>query len=212
MSARTQKHIAELDLALYASGDQSLWRALEIRVHTGRCEQCRQRVEAYRADRSKVRAISSEIPENLDWDRLAAEMTANIRVGLAAGECVAPRVHKSAFNWRPAAAMAGLAVVLATAWWLNMPPATTQALGRAVRAVAHGGGSVAMPGAGPEDRGMVVEASSAGIELRENGSMLGVTQGASRPLAVSISAQGSASARYVDADTGQITITSVYAQ
>lgn len=211
MKAGMEKHIAELDLALYASGDQSLWRALAIRVHIGRCEQCRQRVEAYRADRSKVRTISSEIPENVDWDRLAAEMTANIRVGLAAGECVAPRIRKSAFNWRPAAAMAGLAAVLATAWWLNMPPSTTQALGRAVRAVAHGGGSVAAPG-GPEDRGMVVEASSAGIELRENGSMLGVTQGAARPVAVSISAQGSASARYIDADTGQVTITSVYAQ
>jgi hypothetical protein len=63
-----------------------------------------------------------------------------------------------------------------------------------------------------EERGPVVEATSSGIELRENGSSLGVSQGASRPLAVSVSVQGSASARYVDSDTGQITITSVYAQ
>jgi hypothetical protein len=76
-------------------------------------------------------------------------------------------------------------------------------------AIMRGRESVAMP---IEDRGMMVEASSSGVELRENGNMLGVTQGAARPLAVSISAQGSASARYIDADTGQITITSVYAQ
>jgi hypothetical protein len=206
-------HISDTDLALYASGDQSATRALMIRWHIGKCERCRTHLEAFRADRTKVREISSEMPQNIHWDRLAAEMTANIRVGLAAGECVAPRGRKSSFGWRPAAAMAGLAAVLVTAWWLNMPRSTTQALGRAMTAVVHGHGSVAMPGIGPmDDRGMVVEASSSGIELRENGSMLGVTQGAARPLEVSLSAQGSASARYIDTDTGQITITSVYAQ
>lgn len=206
-------HIADSDLALYASGDQRVWRALLIRLHMGRCERCRNRMETYRADRTKVREISSQMPEGVDWDRLAAEMTANIRVGLAAGECVAPRVRRSRFGWRPAAAIAGLAAVLALAWWLNMPPSTTQALGRAFSAIAHGRGSVATPGiAALDDRGTVVVANSSGIELRENGNMLGVTQGAARPLAVSLSAQGSASARYIDADTGQITITSVYAQ
>jgi len=204
-------HFAETDLALYASGDQSMWRALTIRLHIGRCGRCRRRVEAYRADRSSVCEISNTIPESVDWDRLAAEMTANIRVGLAAGECVAPRVRKASFGWRPAAAMAGLAALLAAAWWLNMPPSTTQALGRAMTAILHGRGSA--PGLAPtDDRGMVVEASSSGIELRENGNMLGVTQGVARPLEVSISAQGSASARYIDVDTGQSTITSVYAQ
>lgn len=203
-------HIADADLALYASGDQRVWRALTIRLHTRRCERCRSRMETYRADRTKVREIAGQMPEGLDWDRLAAEMTANIRVGLAAGECVAPRSRRSGFGWRPAAVVAGLMCVLAAAWWLNMPPSTTQALGRAVSAVAHGHGSVNP--APLDERGTVVEANSSGIELRENGNMLGVTQGAARPLAVSLNAQGSASARYIDADTGQITITSVYAQ
>lgn len=213
MTRHDHIHLAETDLALYASGDQSMWRALKIRLHIGRCERCRRRVEAYRADRRSVREISNTTPESVDWDRLAAEMTANIRVGLAAGECVAPRVRKASFGWRPAAAMAGLAALLTTAWWLNMPPSTTQALGRAMTAIVHGHGSVGRPGIAPmDDRGMVVEASSSGIELRENGNMLGVTQGEARPLEVSISAQGSASARYIDVDTGQITITSVYAQ
>jgi hypothetical protein len=58
----------------------------------------------------------------------------------------------------------------------------------------------------------VVSATSSGIELRENGSALAVSQGAARPVAVSVSTQGSASARYVDTDTGQVTITSVYVQ
>lgn len=74
-------------------------------------------------------------------------------------------------------------------------------------AIWHGHGSVMQ-----EERGLVVEATSSGIELRENGGTLGVSQGAARPLAVSVSVQGSASARYINADTGQMTITSVYAQ
>ena len=51
-----------------------------------------------------------------------------------------------------------------------------------------------------------------GIELRENGAWLGVTQGKDRPVAVSLNVKGTARARYVDEDTGQVTITSVYAQ
>ena len=203
------RHIGESDVAMYVSGDIALWRRVLVRFHARGCDRCSRRIEAYRTDRERVRVVAGEMPEGLDWDRLAAEMTANIRVGLAAGECVAPRNRKAAsIHWRPAAAMAGLAVLLLGGWWLNMPPATTEALGRAMNKVWHGRGAAPVT----DERGPVVEATSSGIELRENGSTLGVSQGAARPLAVSLSVQGSASARYVDADTGQMTITSVYVQ
>ncbi len=199
-------HVAEADLALYVSGDLSIVRRVLVRFHVSNCERCRSRVDAYRADRAAVGELASALPQNLDWERLSAEMTANIRVGLAAGECVAPRRQKTVpLGWRPAALMGALSCVLALAWWLNMPPETTRSLGRALTAIWHGGN------AAPE-RGLIVEADSSGIELRENGNSLGVSQGSTRPLAVSVSVQGSASARYVNADTGQITITSVYAQ
>ena len=42
--------------------------------------------------------------------------------------------------------------------------------------------------------------------------MLGLEQSGMRPVLFSVSAQGSASARYVDEETGQITITAVYEQ
>jgi len=204
------RHVAETDLALYVSGDLSLLDGALVRVHAARCERCRSTAETYRADRARVREIAVEMPQGLDWDGLAAEMTANIRVGLAAGECVAPRRRKAAgIGWRPAAAMAGLAVLLATAWWLNMPPSTTQALGRAFSAIAHGRNNTELV---MEPRGPIVEATSSGIEVRENGRTFGVSQGRAVPVAVSVSVQGSASARYVDSDTGQMTITSVYAQ
>jgi hypothetical protein len=104
--------------------------------------------------------------------------------------------------------MAGLAVLLATGWWLNMPPSTTQALGRAFSAIMHGrGSSVELV---MEPRGAFVEATVDGVEVRENGGRLGV--GGGTPVAFSVTSQGSASARYVNGDTGQMTITSVYAQ
>jgi hypothetical protein len=63
-----------------------------------------------------------------------------------------------------------------------------------------------------DDRGPVIEASPEGIELRKDGGRLGVGQDSAQLVTVSVSTQGSASAHYVDQDTGQVTITSVYAQ
>ncbi len=63
-----------------------------------------------------------------------------------------------------------------------------------------------------EDRGPSVQVSAAGIQLQQNGGTLGMSQGQERPVNVTLSVQGSARARYIDADTGQVTITGVYAQ
>ena len=100
-------------------------------------------------------------------------MTANIRVGLAAGECVTPRERKvAAISWRPAAIAAGLVVLLAGAWWLNIPRTDTEAIGRALRNMATGG----RVGSPQEERGPVVGASSAGVVLVENGGRMGIDQ------------------------------------
>jgi hypothetical protein len=206
------KHPAEFALALYASGDLPVWQGVRVRLHTSRCAACRNIVAAYRADRIWVEQ-ADQIPEGVNWDRLSAEMTANIRVGLAAGECVAPRARRKTlpgalahWQWKPVAAAAGVVLLLTGAWWLNVPAAQNESLGRAFKAIAHRGLTV------NEERGPMVEATSAGIKLFENGGALGVDQGSLRPVAVSVDAQGSASARYVDTDTGQVTITSVYVQ
>lgn len=202
------RHPQETDLALFVSNDVSLWKRIAVRVHSSHCDDCRVRIEAYRLDRQRRKREAADLPAGIHWERLAAEMTANIRVGLAAGECVAPKARKHAAlaGWRPAAAAAAVVVLLAGAWWLNLPASDTQSLGRAMQALVHG-----RPGV-PEERGPVVAASSKGIELRENGGSLAISEGSSLPVAITVSAPGSASARYVDGDTGQITITSVYVQ
>lgn len=208
-------HVKETDLALYASGDLRLWQRAAVHLHVRSCEACRASVEEFRADGRALRDAAEGLPDGVDWARLSAEMTANIRVGLAAGECVAPRGRRARnfipSTWRPLAlaslVTAGLAALLVSGWWLNMPAQETQALSRAMRSIWHGRSLM------QEERGPVIEASSDGIELRKDGRSLGVSQDAAKLVSVSVSTQGSASAHYVDQDTGQVTITSVsYAQ
>ena len=206
------RHVMETKLALYASGDLPLGRGLLVRLHVRRCDECQGLLEALRADRQELRRSSDDMPVNVDWDQLAAEMTANIRVGLAAGECVTPRERKVAvMSWRPVAIAAGLVVLLAGAWWLNIPRADTESIARAIRDMATGGRMSATQSTTQDDRGPVVGASSAGVVLVENGGRMGIDQGGLEPVMYSVSTQGSASARYVD-DTGQVTITATYVQ
>jgi anti-sigma factor ChrR (cupin superfamily) len=210
-----KRHVSDTDLALYASGDLRLWQRIAARLHLQQCESCRDLVREFRADARALRDKAAAMPEGLDWARLSAEMTANIRVGLAAGECVAPRRKTIARSfvpaaWRPLAlaslATVVLAAILGGAWWLNVPAQDTQTVARALKSIWHGRRIA------PEERGTVIEASPEGIELRKDGGSLGVSQDAAQLMTVSVSTQGSASAHYVDQDTGQVTVTSVYAQ
>lgn len=216
-------HAVETDLALFATGDLSPWRYALVRFHVARCAQCRETVDAFRGDRERLRQEASRMPPGLNWERLAAEMAANIRVGLEAGECVAPRRSKRAiwtrgrwslphvsFGWKIAGAMTAAIALVALALWLNFPASDQAALGKAMSQLLRGRG--APEGQAGDYAGPVAEASPTGIELRENGGALWISQGDLRPVDVSVSAQGSASARYVDADTGQVVITSVYVQ
>jgi hypothetical protein len=208
-------HLFETQLALQATGELGWWRAPLARLHLARCMRCRERAEVYKAGPTEVRRIAAELPPGLNWDRLANEMAANIHVGLAAGECVIPRkAPRRIPGLRLATAGVGLAALLAVAWWLNTPAQDTQSLGRALKAMAmrpFEGGLRSHLLTWDEQRSTVA-VSAQGIELRENGTRLGVSQGTARPVAVTLSVKGAARARYVDAETGQVTITSVYAQ
>jgi hypothetical protein len=209
------RHVSEYDLALYATGDLSWWTRSSVRLHLSRCPDCKNLAEEYWRDQQHIQDLAAELPPGVNWERLAAEMTANIRVGLAAGECVAPRTrHRSIpLRWRVAGAAAAFTALLVGAWWLNMPASQTASLGRAVKAIASGRGLPGKHAGLFDERGPLVEATAAGIELRDNGVAMGVSsQKGARPVSVSLSAQGTARAHYVDSDTGQVTITSVYAQ
>lgn len=211
-------HPFESELALHASGDLSGWEWFKTAMHLRNCADCRARLEAFRLDRKRLVDSTDDLPPGVKWDRLAAEMTANIRVGLAAGECVSSpseRLSRPAAGWtfwndgrwKPIGAVAALAMVFSMAWWLNLS-GDSAAMGKVWNRIVSHEVSVA-----PEpDHGPVLAVSPEGIEFRENGSTMGVSGGITQPASVSVSFSGSASARYVDNDTGQVTITTVYVQ
>src|SRR6185436_18408772 len=80
------KHPSQEILALHAGGDLGWLAGWKTARHVAVCERCAGEVAAFRDLRDALPELA-EIPE-LPWNRMAADMRANIRLGLAAGECV----------------------------------------------------------------------------------------------------------------------------
>ncbi len=181
-------HPSEVELALYAGGELGWWRRWRLARHMQACSACRGQVAEFRRWREWLRS-QDQFPAGVNWNRLAAEMRANIRVGLAAGECVGP-VGEPYHRWRAAALAFPVLVVVLAGWLLQIwhPP-----LRRAA------------------PRGLIVAATSSGIELRQGAAALTLLH----PQAADVSRFASGSGvrtRYVDAQTGYVTISHVYAE
>jgi hypothetical protein len=127
-------------------------------------------------------------------------MKANIRLGLAAGACVgAPERPSRALRWRFAFVLPVLLVIVA-GWILQ----TVHAPLTAVQNVAFSNPT-------PESAGVVLATSSNGIGLERAGR--GFTLLSPQVENVVYSVRGkSAVSRYVDSETGQVTISHVYLQ
>jgi len=175
-------HPRESDLALYSGGDLGWPAAWKVKLHLRRCAACRAMLAQFCALRGEL-AASHEIPE-ADWSRLAAEMQANIRLGLAAGACVTPRPDATPAAWQNLLAYAGALALVVAAVWLQRP-------------------------APPAPNAQVFAATAQGIEFHQGGRVLGLLHPRNRDVTVSVGAQGSVGARYVDADTGQVVIQNV---
>ncbi len=201
------RHPDERQIALFAGGEAGWVERLGMARHVSGCPSCRDLVRQFRDDRERVRQAAAELPPGLDWNRLAAEMTANIRVGLEAGECVdvPHRAHPRWMAWRPALAAAGLAALLVLGFYLNTPQEQRESLARGVtRILNHAPAAI--------ESGVALEATRNGIEIQENGAAMTMMNPGSTPTVVVVNTGGSLRARYVDDDTGQVTITNVYAQ
>ena len=189
------KHPGEETLALFAGQDLDLFARWRTRRHLDRCERCRAEVAEFSALRHGVSDLS-ELP-GVSWNRLAAEMKANIHLGLAAGECVRDtrpgRLSVAFSGMRGAIACASVAVLLLAGLLLEKPappvqPEAAQSAGVSLRAIYDG------------------------IEVRAGEQAFVLKNGPTENVTYSAGAQGSIGARFVDRNTGYLTINTVYVQ
>lgn len=210
-------HPAETQLALFAGRDLSRWESWRVARHVSDCAECRVQVQALREADSQLAQLAldpSDLPNGLNWNRLADEMTGNIRVGLAAGEAIAlfdkPLRSKPRLGWHAALAALAAALIFAIAFWSSLPSEQARHLLASLNRIRFERlGALVRPNAGVTADDVVIEASSSSIQVKENGramSLIPRSDGAT----VSVSMHGSAGVRFVDADTGQVTTNKVY--
>ena len=189
------KHPTQETLALHAGGDLGWIAGRRMRLHLKHCEQCREEVAAFSGLREVLPDLN-EIPE-VAWDRLASEMKANIRLGLSAGECVRAEekaLRHTIFSWARAAVAVASALALLV-----------------MGVVVQRSGPRSAP---PVIDGVVVQSTRDGIQVLDGARALRLLHTGIKEEDVlhSVGAQGSMRARYVDPDTGYVTVNNVYAE
>ena len=191
---KPNNHPDAATLALHAGGDLGWFRRWRTARHLGSCAECRDTVAAYQDLRDELPELAG-LPADLPWGRLAAEMRANIRLGLAAGECVAEtpaaRATPLFAGARAALALAGVMTLIVTGIVLERPtPSVVSA------------------------RVPVVQPTDGGIERRSGDQAFALMHAgvAGSSVTYSVSAQGTMGASYVDPQTSLVTLTKVYVE
>jgi len=198
------KHPSGKDLALAAGGDLSMVARWRLKAHLRHCAECSTVFEAERAAVLVLRgSVGKSLPADLDWERLSAEMKANIHLGLSAGECVEPvqraTVQRSqnpaVLGWQTVAMVASLTIVLTAGWFLGRSPNQPAP------------GSVAVL----PTEGVLLESTREGVVIQGKGSMTFLHPNSER-VATLAEWGGAMRARSVDSETGQVTISHVVAE
>jgi hypothetical protein len=193
-------------LALYSSGDlpwRDRWR---VGRHVGRCAECEQQVLLFRAAKTELRREANT--ETLtgfeaiaDWARLEREMLGNIGVGVAAARCVDKVRRGRAWLWTASFAT-GLTLLFIAGWITHIPKDETLRIVSSVRQLVGGRRQ--------QFTGTILRSTPLGISVRTEGATLTIMHPPSA--IVSVSGNSAVAARYVDEESGQVTITKVYAQ
>ena len=186
------RHPNQTTLALHAGGDLGKFARWKLERHLVKCDACSSEVASFEGTRRMVAELG-DLPE-VPWNLLAAEMKANIRLGLAAGECV--RAGESPLRdvpWfsgaRAAVACACIVILIAAGIVLQRPqPAVTFA------------------------QTPMVEATDNGIQLSSGDTAVGLMNRGVQNVSYLPNAQGGISASYVDPSTGRMTVNTVYGQ
>lgn len=193
-------------LALFSSGDlpwRTMWR---LKRHINRCDECEQHVAEYRAARLELRREAhsetlTAFEAIADWSVLEREMLGNIAVGVSAARCVdnVRRTHSWLIKGTVAAALTTLFVA---GWITHIPREQSEHLAASLRQIIGLDRPVYI--------GSQLKNTPEGIAVRTQGATLTIMH--PRSAVVLVSGPSSMSARYVDEDTGQVTITKVYGQ
>jgi hypothetical protein len=201
------KHPNDAELALHAGGDLGWLRQKLTARHVRNCGACQATVVEFSELRQQVR----DLPD-LPWKSMASEMTANIRLGLEAGECVSvarttrdwgfgkPGVGTREISW-PRLALASF-VLFAMA-----------GVGYIIQHPISGGtpGAFSTTQASLQANGMLMEASEKGLQVNEAGQTLRLLNTSGSSVSRSVGSRGELGARYLDSN-GYVTISQVYGQ
>jgi hypothetical protein len=189
------KHPSQEILALHAGGDLGWLVGWKTARHVAACERCAGEVAAFSDLRDALPSLG-EVPE-LNWNRLAADMRANIRLGLAAGECVRGVSEPVS---EPVPLFHGARITLALA---------------SILAVVVTGLVLQGPGPGPvvaRSVDPVVQLTSHGIQRRSGDQGFALMHGSAQSVTYTVNVKGSLGARYMDPETDQVTMTKVYVE
>ncbi len=203
---RSSQHFPLALTALYSGSDLPWAVRLKMKRHLRHCGPCRHHVEAFRvaATQLKREAETSTLTgfeAIVDWSRLEHEMVGNIAVGVAAARCIDHVKHRGAF-WLRAAFALGLGALFTAGWITHIPREETDHLLISLR---HWAGMDT-----PVLVGTVLRSSPESVLVRAQGATLTLMH--PRSAIISLSGNSAVEARYIDEETGQVTITSVYGQ
>jgi len=180
-------HPRENDLALLAGGEAGRIRRFLLDRHLRECADCRETVAEYRELRAGVAEL--ELPE-VNWSFLAADIRANIHLGLEAGACVRATPVLKRWNVRPVIALTALLLLFVGGFFMRDM--------RFRQPVA-------------EEATPVLQVTGSGVEISSGKNSLTLLNHGSATNHT-VSARGDIGTRYIDSETGSVTINNVYLQ
>lgn len=179
------RHPSSTDLALLAGGDCGFARAFLLNRHVRQCQDCAAEFDEFSTLREEA---ADFMPPAVNWQSLASEMRANIRLGLEAGECVRYSVPTpKTRSPRLVIAFASLIALIGTGVFYSKHQNRTD-----------------VPVA-------VLHSTPEGVEVRSGLNSLELLNRKASIADQTVSAQGQIGVRYVD-DTGSVTINNVILQ
>lgn len=206
MNAHSAQHPSVELLSLYSAGDLPFLLQYRTGRHIKECAACEQQLLSLQSAISELRReaqaeVLTGFEAIADWHSLESDMLGNIRVGVAASRCIEKVGRRRRIGSRLAWAT-GMVALFVAGWMSRIPPEDNLRILSALRRAVGLEQTVF--------NGTVLRSTREGITVRAQGATLTLLHPQSA--VVSMSSPASVSARYIDDDSGQVTITNVYGQ